>query len=105
MKEILVCFHQTRISMLIPKGRGDGFLKVPLGHHDCPLSRLAYQIGYDLSGLDGALEVETGYIVRNEYPVLLEKAVKPVAQLLGMPWRIVEKNEYWANHPTKTPAT
>lgn len=102
MKEILVLFQSHQIAMLIPKQRGEGFKKVPLGHHACPLSALAYEIGYDLYGLDGALEVQTGYIALDDHERLTEKAVRPLAKFFGLPWRVVGMTEFWAKHPLKT---
>lgn len=102
VKEILVCFFMMRIDMLIPKVRGTGFRKVPLGHHDCPLSRMAYKIGYDLWGLDGALEIDTGHISRDAHEGLMEDVVSPIAEHLGLPWRVVSETEYWNRHPVKS---
>lgn len=101
-KEILVYFQQTTIDMLIPKQRGGGFKMVPLGHHHCPLSMLAYQIGFDLFGLDGALEVQTGWISPGSEKRLINQAVRPIAELLGFSWRVVTRTEYYANHPRVT---
>lgn len=63
---------------------------------------MAYQIGYGITGLDGALEIETGYIFRDNYEQLIAKVVRPIAQHLGMPWRVVDETECWAMHPVKT---
>ena len=98
--EILVCFFQWHMSLLIPKKRGNGFQKVPLGHKVCPLSSLAYKIGYDVYGLDGALDVQTGWIGSSDQDRLVEKVVKPIADLLGYPWRVVDRSDFWSNHPT-----
>lgn len=97
--EILVMFSQRSIDMLIPKKRGTGFLKTPLGHHHCPLADMQYEIGFDLWGFDGSLTIMTGWIEKKDYDNLIEVAVRPIAVHLGFPWRVVTTNEFWENHP------
>lgn len=101
-KEILVYFLTYQIFMLIPKQRGQGYKRQPLGHHICPLSELAYEIGFDLYGLGGHLEVCTGYMDPDDHPRLIEKAVKPISALLNYDFRIVGYTEFWQNHPIKS---
>lgn len=101
--EILVAFFVGRVDMLIPKKRGGGFLKVPLGHHHNGLSRVAMNTQYDVTGLDGALEIEIGRchsIMEKDRPEFLKRSVEPLANYLGFPYRVVDHNEYWAKHPT-----
>lgn len=98
-KEILACFFTRELSLLIPKKRGTGFLLVPLGHHACPLSEL--NIPYDIFGLDGSLDIQTGYIDRERRSLLEKEAIVPIAGLLGFPYRIVSENEFFENHPIK----
>lgn len=100
-REILVLIGYRNIYMLIPKKRGVGYLKQPLGHHACPLSELAYQIGFDMCGLDGHLEVCTGYIAPNRHQYFIDKAVKPISNLLGYEYRLVTDREFFANHPVQ----
>lgn len=57
---------------LIPKKRGEGFLRQPVGHHDNKLSKfISYELSCDCVGLDGHLWVECkpydgrGYIIPN----------------------------------------
>lgn len=46
------------LNILIPKRRGEGYLKCPLGHHVVPaLSDIEAQL-CDLCGLDGFLQVD-----------------------------------------------
>lgn len=98
-KTILVCFHKEYIGVLIPKKRGNGFLRVPLGHHNCPLSELERDIGFDIYGTEGSLTVMTGCIHEDQYAELTERVILPISQLLGFPYRIVEKDEYFEHHP------
>lgn len=44
-KIILVFFGTNDINLLIPKKRGKGYLKQPIGHFNCPLSTLSRDIG------------------------------------------------------------
>lgn len=98
-KTILACFHEEYIGLLIPKKRGEGFLRVPLGHHNCPLSELERDIGIDIYGTQGSLTVMTGYIHEDQYPELTERVILPISQLLEYPFRIVGKDEYFKHHP------
>ena len=104
MKELLVYARPfgSEINILVPKMRGTGYLKVPLGHHACPLSSLAYDIGFDLYGLEGSLDVQTGYYEEARCEELLAHIMPLLAKHYGMTWRLVDTDEYQANHPIKT---
>ncbi len=101
MKELLVFPRALDISILVPKQRGTGYVKVPLGHHQNALAQIAYDIGFDLWGLDGSLDVQTGYNA-NKLDALLEQIMPPLAAHYGMTWRLVDTDEYHTNHPIKT---
>lgn len=102
-KEILVCFLSGRVEMLIPKKRGEGFLKVPLGHHHNGLSKVAMTLSYDVFGLDGALEIvlprSQAYIMPKDQTVFLKTNVEPLTNYLGFPYRVVSSGEFWTKHP------
>ena len=100
-RNVLVLLRHRSINMLIPKKRGMGYLKQPLGHHACPLSELAYDIGFDMFGLDGHLEVCTGFIDSDKHDYFIARVVKPVCDLLGYEYQLVTIGEFWANHPIK----
>jgi hypothetical protein len=101
-KELLICVQrdQRAVMVLVPKQRGEGFLKVPLGHHVNAVSKLCEEIGYDTFGLEGHLHFETGYINHGEQ---WNKAVAHIGDALaahyGLPWREVREPEFWDNHP------
>jgi hypothetical protein len=98
--EILAMFEYPTILMLIPKKRGEGYLRVPLGHHACPLHSLSYDLRVDICGLDGMLEVELGRrYTFNDLDGMVRDYVVPIAKLLGFPFRVVEHAEFWENHP------
>lgn len=98
-KELLVHFRQTYVAVLVPKKRGEGFLKIPLGHHNCPLSQVERDVGYDIFGLEGELEIQTGYISSEDYEELKENVIKPIAECLQLPYRVIDQDEYFAKHP------
>lgn len=53
---LLWCWLVLDFAVLVPKKRGLGFLKSPLGHHHVPgLSDIEQIAGCDIFGLDGAL--------------------------------------------------
>lgn len=101
VKELLVLANPSRaeISILVPKRRGTGFVKVPFGHHaNKALGQIEDEIGYDIYGLDGCLEVNTGYFFE-EKEALLEKIMPPISKHYGMPWRELSEEDWWSHHP------
>lgn len=58
-RELLYSWSAAMFRVLVPKQRGQGFLRVPYGHHPKPeLDRIAEVAGCDVWGLDGALDFE-----------------------------------------------
>jgi hypothetical protein len=103
-KELLVYAREDgrEVSILVPKLRGTGYLKVPFGHHqNSALSEVGYEIGYDLFGLDGSLDVQTGFLFgkRDE---IVARIMPVIAAHYGMTWRLVDGDEYRDRHPIKT---
>ncbi|MGQ1270003.1 hypothetical protein ACT4XR_19890 (plasmid) [Acinetobacter baumannii] len=92
-KVILVFFGTKDINLLIPKKRGKGYLKQPIGHFNCPLSTLSRDIGYDFFGLDGFLKVQTGYI--NDKEEITHQVVIPISEFYGYKWREVDTNTFF----------
>jgi hypothetical protein len=72
----------TSVMFLIPKKKGTGFLKVPVGHHVNSLSRFITDLGYDCDGLDGYLNVWTGSTYGKDEEVA--KLVSDVAELYSL---------------------
>ena len=51
------------VEFLLPKKSGLGFLKTPLGHHMTDIDAEWYhKIDCDVSGIEGTLSFETGYL-------------------------------------------
>lgn len=99
-KKILIYHDPPRqILALIPKLRGEGFLKVPIGHHaSAKIQALEDAAKGDVYGLDGHVEIETsaqtGDILA-DFSIALEKA-------FGFPAREVGKTEFWEKHPIRS---
>lgn len=101
--ELIVCNLGGRVGVLVPKKRGSGFLKMPLGHRESPLSQLARDYHADFVGLDGALEIfGPGHsrLDQREADSVIETVVPAIAKLLCISWRVVQKRDFWELHPT-----
>ena len=104
-KEILWMYQNRSIVALIPKRRGDGYLRKPYGHHRISgLEDIRNEIGMvDLFGLEGHLEI---CVDKADYEdanfKFGNKVVSHFSDYYGFPCRRVEHNEFWANHPIKT---
>jgi hypothetical protein len=73
---IYFAVHTYSIMVLIPKKRGVGFLRQPVGHHANDLSRFIDQLGYDCCGLDGYLDINTGFTHNKDFTELKNKISK-----------------------------
>lgn len=101
VKTLLVCLDafDKAVSILVPKRRGEGFLKSPLGHHHDRVSQIAHEIELDIYGLDGALEVQTGSLHGKDTEALLERIMPPLCQHYQMDFRVIARAEFWKLHP------
>lgn len=98
-KILYVHFCRENIFILVPKSRGNGFLKVPLGHHACPLSDfILHNLDYDVYGLYGMLSVQTGFIGKDKHKALEDSVVKPLAEYYNYPYQLISHEEFWAKH-------
>ena len=58
MSEAIYMWDRGGLNILIPKRRGTGYLKCPIGHHSVPvLTDIENTVGADFCGLDGYLQV------------------------------------------------
>lgn len=102
MKELLYCWMSTTLEVLVPKRRGDGFVRTPLGHHhDDGLADIERLAGCDLFGLDGALSFDARRDATYE-----EKRAAFVARVLPALerhycWssREISRQQFWELHP------
>lgn len=93
--QLKVYFSDFNIMILVPKNRGDGYLKTPLGHHDCPLAQFCrWNIKYDVCGLDGYLDIETSYIIDKD--ILIQTVIEPLAKFFEMTWQEVNSDSFYA---------
>lgn len=101
-KEILMHFPNPDVLwVLVPKTRGDGFLRQPIGENANKLWKfIDEETGLDATGLYGNLAFNR---IGNKKPEDLLAITTLVGdcltQHLGFPYRVVEHAEYWDNHP------
>ncbi|ARK07519.1 hypothetical protein LAV_00144 [Sphingobium phage Lacusarx] len=95
---VYAALGRHEVSILVPKRRGVGFLKSPLGHHNGPLHSISYDIGFDIYGLDGSLDIQTGSLYRFDIPELLARIIPPIAAHYQMEWEQIG-DEFWDLHP------
>ena len=93
-KVIFYMFNRDSVCFLIPKKRGHGFLKVPAGHHykkgDIS-STIQHELNYSCSGLDGYLDVETGFHNDRTYP----KLYKLLRGYYGFPVKQIDRSKWF----------
>ena len=99
-EEILIYVMSQHVACLIPKQRGRGFLRIPLGHHhNAGLARIAIELGFDIFGLDGSLDVQTGY-GGADYVAAIGAAI---SEHYKKPWRLICREEFYLKHPIAGP--
>lgn len=99
-RELLFYVGLGYISVLVPKKRGGGYLKVPCGHHvDKKLADAIDRAGApsDICGLDGSLYIN---MHKRQGPrPLLAPLMKELSSHYDCEAREVNITEYWDNHP------
>lgn len=90
--------------MLVPKRRGEGYVKVPYGHHHIPgLDEIADKAGCDIWGLDGALDFQVSDALYHGPESDRVKFIGVIAPLLeryyGFPSREIVAAEFWQLNP------
>jgi hypothetical protein len=90
------------LSVLIPKRRGTGYLRYPLGHHRVEkLADIEYDEGIDLCGIDGYLQLEYGYRKPDERREIEARVMPKLAAHFGFTswhedcalfWKILQPN-------------
>ncbi|EMO9521101.1 hypothetical protein ACR3H8_19875 [Pseudomonas aeruginosa] len=104
VKELLYVQFSGRFEILVPKIRGTGYLKTPLGHHENDLSALGGNLGFDLMGLDGALEVYgpgMSSLSRRDVERVMVELIPALVRYYKMPARMVSLAEFRRLHPIK----
>jgi len=104
-KEIIWTAIGGDIWALIPKKRGQGFVKVPYGHHVDPgLEDVRTQLGeVDIFGLDGHLEIVLSPKLRRPevWEELKAKSIRLLEAHYGCPAR-ESLADFTKHHPVKT---
>lgn len=105
-KELLYAWVANGFHVLVPKKRGEGYLKVPYGHHhDEALTDIANGVGCDVCGLDGSLEFEGPDTSRLYNGSAGEKAafVAHVIPRLEAHYQMsaleIDQRTFWGRHP------
>jgi hypothetical protein len=103
-RTLIYCFAFSGIYCLVPKKRGAGFKRQPLGRHYCELAELTSAFSCDVYGLDGHLDILCGYVDEGAQADAVQRFVSPIASLLGLPLRQVDEAEFWTIHPVLSKA-
>lgn len=98
MREIIWTTTTREVLSLIPRRRGEGWLRVPAGHHMTPFIERVQRIPgvVDVYGLDGFLEIEVpDYIVSDQTATRIMDALARIENCTHRQsdvdfWRIVE---------------
>lgn len=104
MKELLYCWISKQFSVLVPKKRGDGYLRAPYGHHHIEeLTHIAYAVGYDVCGLDGELTFEVAGSLyhgsQSNRKAFTSRLMPLLEAYYGFPSREIFAAEFWQKHP------
>ena len=105
-RELLFCWSFASLKVLVPKQRGAGYLKVPLGHHyDPALAAIETFARCDIDGLDGALSFGCGSKTANTETLktaFVARVMPPLsAHYGGLPWREIGISMFCDLHPSK----
>ena len=102
--ELLYCWVGCQFSVLVPKKRGQGYLRVPYGHHNIQeLTDIATKMQCDICGLGGELEFIGSRSVyfgsRADRLDFAAKLMPLLEEYYGFPSREVDETEFWQSHP------
>ncbi|WP_343028272.1 hypothetical protein [Massilia sp. MP_M2] len=106
-RTLLYCWVSNGFSVLVPKRRGTGYLKVPYGHHHIDgLTAAANAVGCDVVGLDGELAFESRelrglYCARtgDARAIFIAKLMPLLERHYQMDSREVDAATFWQLHP------
>lgn len=67
------------------------------------LARVGHEIGEDLWGLDGSLDIQVRppRVGNNAMTEWLAPMLDPIAKHYGMVWKVIDRAEFWAKHPIR----
>jgi hypothetical protein len=105
VRELLFLWLVNSLHVLVPKRRGQGFLRQPYGHHiDMDLNRIGELAEADVFGLDGDLQFDWGphrRLSQANKDAATAVIMPALAAHYGVPYREALPNEFWAKHPCK----
>lgn len=100
-KELLYSWVANGFNVLVPKQRGEGFLKVPYGHHiKKGLDAAADAGNCDVYGLDGVLEFNWFTFDAGKRAAFVSAVVPLLEAHYGWPAREIDQYEFWRLRPT-----
>lgn len=99
MIEALYLWNHGGLNVLVPKQRGIGFLRCPLGHHSIPeLTDIAHSEGIDIWGLDGVLELDYRYKGLKEQKIITQRVMPKLATYFKFSsWREAGFEEFYSH--------
>lgn len=105
-KNLLYCWVASEFHVLVPKARGEGFLRVPYGHlHNADLDAIGALVGLDILGLEGSLHFETDLAIYCGGPKAREafeaKVMPALENLYGWGSREIAPSEFWELLPAE----
>lgn len=81
MSEAIYMWDLGGLNILIPKRRGEGYLKVPYSHHAVPaLSDIEHREGVDMDGLDGYLSLDYRYVHPDDRQAIVDRVMPRLAK-------------------------
>lgn len=94
MLKMIACFALHKgLQIKVPKRRGSGFLKTPCGHHHEPWM---HDIGYDVDGLDGMLDIDCGYVKYEDRKAMANKIMPLIQKRFKFDWVLVDsRKDFW----------
>jgi hypothetical protein len=106
-RTLLYCWVSSGFSVLVPKRRGTGYLKVPYGHHNIDgLTAAANAVECDVVGLDGELAFEGREVhalfctsTGDGRTTFVAKLMPLLERHYQMDSREVDAGTFWRLHP------
>lgn len=103
-RELLYCWVAGQFSVLVPKKRGEGYLKTPYGHHHIQeLTFIANKLHCDVCGLDGALDFEVSGAIyhgpENGRDAFAKEIMPMLEAYYSIPSREIPVEKYWLLNP------
>jgi hypothetical protein len=96
---LLWTYCMSSVDMMIPKQRGEGYLKTPIGHHPNALSKFIEREvnfrGYGFAtviGLDGYVTLPFNYIDESFVSDIEQEIIKPIAEFIGCGYELITRD-------------